>query len=153
VSRNLCDSSSAEPPGFIDRWLDPARTGLASFDKITDEMGGAKAIHVEGILPSFCFVTVFYERPVNVAGVAREYDILRPEIHISELDLRTGDGDCVRIEARASVWVVRILAGWGDCLAGCINRHLWEFRYYPGTAKLQIVADSGPPLPARRDWD
>jgi len=149
----LCDSSVVGSARFFDRWLEPARTGLAVFDSITDTMGGSEAINVQGMSPGLCLVTVYYRQPVNVPGVVRAYAGLGPAIAISPFqDKQIGDGDRVRIEAGDAFWKVYMSAGWGDCMVGCVNRHFWEFRYHPATGKLEAVADSGPPVPAWREW-
>jgi hypothetical protein len=50
---------------------------------------------------------------------------------------RTADGFAVTIEI-----------GWGDCPAGCIDRHSWSYNVAPdGTVRL--VSEKGPPVPAR----
>lgn len=44
-------------------------------------------------------------------------------------------------------FVVEIEIGWGDCPAGCIDRHTWTFAVLPdGTVNPQ--ADTGPSVPA-----
>jgi hypothetical protein len=43
-------------------------------------------------------------------------------------------------------FLVRVTVGWGDCPAGCINRHEWLYAVQPdGTAVLQ--SESGDPVP------
>lgn len=44
-------------------------------------------------------------------------------------------------------FVVTVVIGWGDCPAGCINRHQWRFDVRPdGT--LTLLEETGEPLPA-----
>jgi hypothetical protein len=47
----------------------------------------------------------------------------------------TGDGYTVMFEV-----------GWGDCPAGCINRHTWTFAVSKDGA-VTILAENGPPVP------
>ncbi len=42
---------------------------------------------------------------------------------------------------------VTITVGWGDCEAGCIDRHTWEFLVRENGA-VQPVSESGPAVPA-----
>lgn len=42
---------------------------------------------------------------------------------------------------------IKITIGWGDCPAGCINRHVWKFNVAADGA-LTLVEESGDPLPA-----
>ena len=46
-----------------------------------------------------------------------------------------GDGFAVKIEI-----------GWGDCPAGCINRHHWSYTVSKD-GKIQLDQEDGPPLP------
>ena len=151
---SLVDSPSERTPVYVDRWLAPPGTGIARFDRITEQMGGSTAVHIEGMRPDLCLATVYYRQPLNKPGVVRAYAALRPEIAMSPFQaINAGDGDRVRIEVGDSLWTVCMSAGWGDCLAGCINRHFWEFRYRPRTGRIEAVTDSGPPVPVRRDGD
>lgn len=44
-------------------------------------------------------------------------------------------------------FVVTVVIGWGDCPAGCINKHQWRFDVRPdGT--LNLLEETGEPLPA-----
>jgi len=42
---------------------------------------------------------------------------------------------------------IKITIGWGDCPAGCINRHVWMFNV-AADGTLALVDESGDPLPA-----
>ena len=42
---------------------------------------------------------------------------------------------------------VTVEIGWGDCPAGCIERHRWSYRVTPEAA-LSLVDENGPPLPS-----
>lgn len=59
-----------------------------------------------------------------------------------------GQGTYYEVSQASGVgaFVVRVTVGWGDCPAGCINRHEWLYAVQPdGTAVLQ--AESGDPVP------
>ena len=44
-------------------------------------------------------------------------------------------------------FIVTVRLGWGDCQAGCIERHVWTFEVAPdGTVKL--VSESGDEVPS-----
>ena len=44
-------------------------------------------------------------------------------------------------------YLVQVQVGWGDCPAGCIDRHTWTYAVLPdGTADLQ--SEAGDPVPA-----
>jgi len=153
LSRLVAMGEPQAPDSFVDRWLKPPRTGLAAFDRITDSMGGATAIHVQSLPGALSVITVWYHQPVNIPGVARAYVSLRPVIDVSPLQgIHIGNGgDRVHIEVHDSLWTIYMCTGWGDCPAGCINRHFWQFKYHPPTGGIEMVVDSGPPVPSVRD--
>jgi carboxypeptidase family protein len=58
-------------------------------------------------------------------------------------------GQCCsyRATASGSDFVVEIEVGWGDCQAGCINRHHWSYTV-TRTAVVILAHEDGPPVPA-----
>ena len=152
LAESLCDRALANPPPFVDRWLNPPRVGVAPFDSITDALGGASGMHIQGAPPQFCLVTVYYREPVNIPGLAQAYAPAQSLLRKSPLQgIEFGDGDGIHVEVTDSIWTVHMSAGWGDCPAGCINRHRWTFRYHRASLGIEVVTDSGPPLPRPRD--
>lgn len=155
VPDSLCigdDKQTADEKtlGFVDRWLNPSRTGIVAFDRITEQMGGAKEMHLECIGTVISAVTVFYRQPVNIPGVARAYAGLQG-ISLSPLQDISPGRDDIQIEARDSDWTVTMWDGWGDCPSGCVHYHLWKFSYHRPTGKITVVTDSGPPPPRGKD--
>jgi len=45
------------------------------------------------------------------------------------------------------IYTVKVTIGWGDCQAGCIDRHTWSYRVGPNGA-LTLIEESGTPVPA-----
>lgn len=43
-------------------------------------------------------------------------------------------------------YVVRVTLGWGDCPAGCINRHVWEYAVSSGGV-VSLLGQSGAAMP------
>lgn len=57
-----------------------------------------------------------------------------------------GQGSWWQAEARDGGYRVQVQIGWGDCPAGCTDRHDWIFQVATdGT--LTLVEETGPPLP------
>jgi hypothetical protein len=58
-------------------------------------------------------------------------------------------GACCFWEATpaADGYEVRIEIGWGDCPAGCINRHDWTFSVTTAGV-ITLVSEEGPPVPS-----
>jgi hypothetical protein len=44
-------------------------------------------------------------------------------------------------------YTIELTVGWGDCPAGCINRHAWTFDVQPD-GSVKLVKESGEPVPA-----
>jgi hypothetical protein len=42
---------------------------------------------------------------------------------------------------------VELTVGWGDCMAGCIERHVWTFEVDPSGA-VELVSETGDPVPS-----
>lgn len=42
---------------------------------------------------------------------------------------------------------VELTIGWGDCPAGCIERHVWTFDVDPMGA-LTLISETGDPIPS-----
>jgi hypothetical protein len=58
-------------------------------------------------------------------------------------------GQCCfyRVAETADGWLVTFEVGWGDCPAGCINRHTWTFAV-DAAGGVRQVAEAGPAVPA-----
>lgn len=41
---------------------------------------------------------------------------------------------------------IEVTIGWGDCPAGCIDKHIWTYEVWPDGA-LELVSEVGPALP------
>jgi hypothetical protein len=155
IPDSLCaavrETASGKTRGYAKQWLDLWRSGNRAFDSVTDSMGGAKVLHLQCMQPSHSMVTVYYRKPLNIPGVARAYAGI-PGFAVSPLyQMRLGSGVAFHIDARGSDWLVNMLAGWGDCPSGCINKHLWRFKYDRMTGNIELVTDSDPPVRRERN--
>jgi hypothetical protein len=41
---------------------------------------------------------------------------------------------------------IDVTIGWGDCPAGCIDKHIWTYEVWPD-GSLELVSEVGPELP------
>jgi hypothetical protein len=46
----------------------------------------------------------------------------------------------------AGAFVVRVRVGWGDCEAGCIDEHRWQYAVEPD-GRVSVVSEVGPAVP------
>lgn len=42
---------------------------------------------------------------------------------------------------------IELTIGWGDCPAGCINKHVWTYDVTPD-GQVKLVSETGEPVPA-----
>ena len=58
-------------------------------------------------------------------------------------------GACCWSEAKVvdGGYQVVVTVGWGDCPAGCINRHQWTFAVAPD-GQVGLIGEQGPEVPA-----
>jgi hypothetical protein len=42
---------------------------------------------------------------------------------------------------------VELTVGWGDCMAGCIERHVWTFEV-DASGGVKLVSETGDPVPS-----
>lgn len=42
---------------------------------------------------------------------------------------------------------IELTIGWGDCPAGCINKHVWTYEVTPD-GQVKLVSETGEPVPA-----
>lgn len=43
-------------------------------------------------------------------------------------------------------YTIELTIGWGDCPAGCINRHVWTFEV-DGNGAVRLIGETGDPVP------
>lgn len=71
--------------------------------------------------------------------------------HFTGLQPKNPDliGACCFYEATTTAdgYQVNIELGWGDCPAGCINRHRWSYSVAPD-GSTTLLSDTGDPVPS-----
>ncbi len=85
---------------------------------------------------SFNFVVLYAEEPLNIFALSKKFAAI-DGVNFSEPDGVVGDGNNIvsRIDKTFISYVFSY--GWGDCPAGCISRHYWEFWVmFDGTVKF-----------------
>jgi len=56
-----------------------------------------------------------------------------------------GDGNNIEMTEYGTEITLKYSVGWGDCPAGCISRHYWEFRINED-CEVEFLGNSGDPL-------
>jgi carboxypeptidase family protein len=59
-------------------------------------------------------------------------------------------GQCCWWEVTAAPggYEVTIHVGWGDCPAGCIDKHEWTYSVSAADGSIKLIGETGPPVPA-----
>jgi hypothetical protein len=65
-------------------------------------------------------------------------------VYGAEPNYGIGDGDDIEFSPITECYTFS--RGWGDCPAGCIDRHYWDFVVI-GDRTVLLVAEYGTPLP------
>ncbi|MCF8277456.1 MAG: T9SS type A sorting domain-containing protein [Flavobacteriales bacterium] len=84
----------------------------------------------------------------NAPALSLVFELI-PEVTYAEMIPALGDGD--NITATINLDHVELIysVGWGDCLAGCIQRRFWKFKvYYDCEVEfMESYGSSNPPYP------
>ena len=94
--------------------------------------------------------------PSSIAAAGAAAIVLAQDPRFAEIGARdpglVGQGSWYEVAPDAAGWRVTVQVGWGDCPAGCIYRHTWEYVVgFDGAASKigetgdQLPAASGPP--------
>jgi len=92
--------------------------------------------------PSAVAITTPEQAAARVAEVMPSFEGIAPK----DPDMI---GGCCFWEATptADGFEVTFEVGWGDCPAGCINRHRWTYSV-SGDGAVTLISESGPPVPS-----
>ncbi|HLK60822.1 MAG TPA: hypothetical protein VKU00_29935 [Chthonomonadaceae bacterium] len=119
-------------------------TGDTSLDGILTTYGAAS---VKSFLSDNSSETfdVTFDTSLNTRALAAIFQAASKNIVYAEADGYIGDGDNITFEQDVNQKKYVFSHGWGDCSAGCIDRHYWTFTLTSdGSLALQ---ESGTPLP------
>lgn len=83
---------------------------------------------------------------INPLPVAEMFSEI-PSLSDAELNYLVGDGSTIKVETEPGMILYRFIYAWGDCPAGCINRHFWEFSV-DENGNVEFMDEGGTALPA-----
>ncbi|OQY29970.1 MAG: hypothetical protein B6244_01545 [Candidatus Cloacimonetes bacterium 4572_55] len=118
----------------------PKQTGYAELDELN------KTYPVEKI--QFMFkqnYTLHFVRPINMPILVESYKKLEG-VAFAEIDRAAGDGDNIVLKRDGEGWELTFIRGWGDCPAGCIHKHFWDFRF-DKEGSITEFKERGDPVP------
>ncbi len=93
---------------------------------------------------SFNFVVLYAEEPLNIFALSKKFGVIEG-VNFSEPDGIVGDGNNIESKIEKTFISYAFSYGWGDCPAGCISRHYWEF-WVMFDGSVKFVKSYGDPL-------
>lgn len=88
-------------------------------------------------------------RALNLWALAPRFLEIEGVLEWEPIPTMGGDGNDITARRDGDRWTLEYSLGFGDCYAGCINRHYWTFRVYPN-GRVEFAGSRGPPPPAPR---
>jgi hypothetical protein len=86
--------------------------------------------------------TLQFGGPLNMTKLAEKFQGISINVPFVNINGYGGDGNRVTFSRPGSDKLYTFSKGWGDCPAGCIHRHSWEFTLKPdGTISLREFGD------------
>jgi hypothetical protein len=118
-------------------------TGVAAIDSLSNTYH-ATAVSTVVTYSTYSTFKVSFADILATAYVAAAYKTADPGIQNAYVNLTIGTSDNITRQVTSTTRVYSFTHGWGDCTAGCINKHTWQFTI---NADGSITAvESGTPL-------
>ena len=132
---------------WVKRWQQGNRlTGNRAIDALMEEFN----LQLQQYYPwsSGHAVVLRSAEPLNIFALARRFSDVGG-VRYAESNGVGGDGDDIRATVVSSGIRLDYSVGFGDCPAGCIDRHTWSF-LVDSTGRTTYLGSSGAPAPPPR---
>ena len=117
-------------------WLDGTlNTGDVYLDSLSDEYGLIDVHHDAWWQFSTNLFTITFDAPAEMWRLGEVFQI-HEDIAFAEPNVWGGDGDDIIGFQKNDSTYLAFSVGWGDCMAGCINRYYWMIRTSENDAVL-----------------
>ena len=93
---------------------------------------------------SYSWAVITTNMNLNLLPLARELEKI-PGINYAELNAYIGDGNNITASINPDKIIFTYSYGWGDCPAGCISRHFWEY-YVMFDGSVKLNSEYGTPI-------
>lgn len=132
-------------------WLDSWRngnveTGVEQIDQLITTYNMHLKSYSELNSMSWAMAVLKTSQQINPLPLAEQFADI-PSVSGSELNYMAGDGHAIKVDVAPGAILYRFEYAWGDCPAGCINRHFWEFSV-DKNGDVQFLDEGGHALPA-----
>lgn len=133
------DSTAA----WVDAWRSGiAETGNPAVDDLMTTYGLEPDRFYEWAIGHYAVLRA--GAPLNATALATLFRSI-DGVLAAETNRMGGDGNDIRARPRDGGWQLDYSVGFGDCPAGCINRHTWSF-VVDGDGVVRYIGSSGDPL-------
>jgi|GEM_PF-3266770 hypothetical protein len=123
-------------------------TGDAALDTLLTEYGPTQ-VEAQPLLAlgEEEWYVLRFDQSLNMPKLAALFAAAHPDVTGANANLTLGDGDDIQItDATDGTRTYTFSRGWGDCQAGCIERHYWEFAV-PTSGEPSLSREWGSELP------
>ena len=123
-------------------WLSGQQiTGNSEVDKMVETYRLALAYHDT----DRTYVTLEAERPLNIEQLGRLFSEVEG-VQYTDQEWEIGEAGHIEMRQIDDHWEVSFSIGYGDCQAGCIFRHYWEFNVFDD-CQVEYTGSYGDPAP------
>lgn len=128
---------------WVDAWRDgDATTGNNDVDELISQFNFSVAEYDEMESVSYSLTTLRSDRAINGFAVGRLFENLNT-VKDAGPDGIIGDGNDISVLFFDNYLQFYFKYGYGDCPAGCINRHIWGFNVY-SDGHVDYIGEDGP---------
>lgn len=137
-----------ESTGWLDAWREgTVETGIPEIDELTETYDLTVAEFSEMESQSYAMVVLESEEFFNPIPAIADFNELESYFGIrSEVNSLAGDGSNIKNTFPSGYILYRFEYSWGDCPAGCINTHYWDFTVN-AEGEAEFVGSGGDELP------
>jgi hypothetical protein len=134
-----------EPPSsWIDAWKAGQRlTGNGAVDRLLREYD--LQLHEYNVYSQFESARLRSETPLNTLALSDRFEGIGG-VKYADPGGFIGDGNDIEATLSGNFVELGYSVGFGDCPAGCGNRHYWTFRVFE-SGRVAFRGESGDPLP------
>lgn len=117
-------------------------SGNVEFDSLTELYGFKLYYYYHFTSGNFMYIRT--TKILNVSKLVNKFNAIEGLENTSAAGFMIGDGNDIETKFDNDTDYVTFSLGWGDCPAGCIDRHYWEFSVK--NCMAQLTRSYGSPL-------
>jgi hypothetical protein len=145
VLEELIVGVKADAPWLANWQKGTLTTGDVNLDNLLTTYGATSIRGGTFIFEGHTWFVITFAEALNIRALVPLFLAASSNFTYAEPDGYIGDGDRITFSTTSNTKTYVFSHGWGDCPAGCIERHSWTVTLnYNGSIALE---ESGPPIP------